>query len=315
MKYNVLVVKNRTNQKYDFSMCYEWFKKNLNLEIVQEEIKTDFDLTTIVVGNATWKGVIAGGFEQLRSVIPENKYHCVIVLYGNDLNGIRLSACNGLNAQQNLYPNTEIIQMANTDWRILNHEMFHAFFAKAKRFGAKIDDNMDTYYRDNILDTDNGDTNRTIAMRTLTPYWNIITNFMNTTPTVTIVRDKSTDKQTTGSLVASNAGATFVCKTLELPWLNNQPNISCIPKGTYDVTWTFSPRKMRFTYRVQNVPGRLGILFHSANYFYDLLGCIALGSTLADINKDGQLDVTNSRVTMASFEGFMGKKPFKLIIK
>jgi len=34
MKYNVLVVKNRTNQKYDFSMCYEWFKKNLNLEIV-----------------------------------------------------------------------------------------------------------------------------------------------------------------------------------------------------------------------------------------------------------------------------------------
>ena len=136
-------------------------------------------------------------------------------------------------------------------------------------------------------------------------------------PAVNITRQQSTAKETLetlGTLTATNGGAIFTCKTLELVWANNAPNISCIPTGTYTVKWTFSPRLLKFTYEVQNVPKRSGIRFHSANYFSDLLGCIGLGNGLSDLNKDGQLDIINSRITISAFEGFMGKKDFQLTI-
>ena len=72
---------------------------------------------------------------------------------------------------------------------------------------------------------------------------------------------------------------------------------------------------MKYTYEIQNVPGRSGIRFHSANYYYQLNGCIALGDRLLDINSDGKLDIANSRITITKFEEIMGKKPFKLVIR
>lgn len=135
-----------------------------------------------------------------------------------------------------------------------------------------------------------------------------------TLPYVEITRTKSDTEQTTSILEAYNNGAKFTCKTLELGWRNNLKNISCIPTGTYKVKWNFSPRFLKYTYELQAVSGRSGIRIHSANYFYQLNGCIALGSDLLDINKDERLDVTNSKITMKAFENFMGRKEFTLKI-
>lgn len=342
MTYKILLIKNRYSKKVNFQKAFDWFKKNANLDIVVDEMKTDFDVTGTFAGNASWQGAVcdASLVPKLKTVVPENKYNAVIFLYGNTLNGVSLSCVNGAYGKDNLYPNTEVIQLAVSKWEVLNHEIIHAFFQKANRFGANIYDNMDTYYRDNILDTDNGDTNRTIALRTLKPHWNTIVSLKeqpkvesckqgelydrvtgakcpqvkSSLPIVTIVR-KATKKQTTGILTASNAGASFACKTVERPWLNNANSISCIPTGTYQVKWTFSPKFMKYTYQVMDVPNRSGIRVHSANFYSQLEGCIALGDALVDINADGELDTINSKKTIALFENFMQKKPFTLIIK
>ena len=73
----------------------------------------------------------------------------------------------------------------------------------------------------------------------------------------------------------------YQADTLELPWKDNTPLISCIPDGRYRLIWTKSPRLKRETLRVVGVPGRSGILIHPANHVEELLGCIAVGKRLA----------------------------------
>lgn len=322
MTYNILIVKNRYFKKLILNKYLDWFKTHTPLTVTTEELYTDFDVTTQPVSNGTYTGVICHYdiVAKLRTVIPENKYHAVVFVYGNNLNGIRVSVCNGENGQYPLYPNTELIQLVKlTDnGQTLNHEMFHGFLYKAKRFGAPVIDTMDTYLQDKNMNTVGVITNRTQCITQLAPYWNVVTSFMNiqnSLPTVTITRSKVSKYETIGSLEATMAGARFTCDTLELPWANNLKNISAIPTGIYQVKYTFSPKFLKSTYEIQEVPNRSGIRIHSANYFSDLLGCIALGSGTADINNDGQLDVINSRNTITAFEAFMKKASFVLIIK
>lgn len=132
-------------------------------------------------------------------------------------------------------------------------------------------------------------------------------------PIVNIKRGVGDGKQTIGQLTTSDGQ--FGCITLEKAWLNNQSNISCIPKGIYTCEWKFFPRKLSFHYQVMNVPGRSGIFIHAGNYFFDTLGCILLGSQPQDINKDGELDIINSRVLLSAFEAKMSKKPFTLVVQ
>ncbi|MFV8357640.1 DUF5675 family protein [Flavobacterium sp. XS1P32] len=69
--------------------------------------------------------------------------------------------------------------------------------------------------------------------------------------------------------------STIVCYTIELPWLNNQRRISCIPEGEYVLQKRFSP-KFKWHLHLRNVPGRDLILIHPANDAKkELLGCIA----------------------------------------
>lgn len=133
-------------------------------------------------------------------------------------------------------------------------------------------------------------------------------------PTVVITREESTKKQTLGTLKAMNGDQVMYCKTLELPWLDNKPNVSCIPKGVYQVKWTYSKLFKKYTYEVQDVPDRTGIRFHPGNTYKDILGCLLLGMDFGDVNKDGILDVVSSRDTIAKFEKFFNKKPFTLHI-
>lgn len=135
-----------------------------------------------------------------------------------------------------------------------------------------------------------------------------------TSPVVTITRTLL-PTETLGVLEASNGSLRFSCKTLELKWANNAPSVSCIPTGTYKVKYTFSLKFLKYTYEIQNVPSRSGVRIHSANYFSDLRGCIALGNSFGDINKDGLPDVLNSKIAIKAFETLMDKKDFTLIIK
>lgn len=112
----------------------------------------------------------------------------------------------------------------------------------------------------------------------------------------------------------------FDCHTLERPWLDNKPEVSCIPADTYHCAYTNSIHLSKLaghavdTYEVQNVPKRAGIRIHSASYYSQLEGCIALGYSLLDINADHELDLLNSRQAIKDFETLMNKEQFDLVI-
>ncbi len=104
----------------------------------------------------------------------------------------------------------------------------------------------------------------------------------------------------------------YKCKTLELPWKNNQTSVSCIPEGTYDVVKRYSD-KYKNHFHLLNVPDRSFILIHSGNYYTQTEGCILVGDNHTDINADGHSDVTNSRKTLAELYKFLPDK-FSLTI-
>lgn len=133
--------------------------------------------------------------------------------------------------------------------------------------------------------------------------------------TVKLVRQPSKDYGTLGEL--SVDGKKW--KTIELPWKDNKNNVSCIPAGTYKVTWQYSP-KHGLCYELVDVPKRTDVQIHSANFAGDtdkgykaeLLGCIALGKTHDKIN--GQMGVTSSKISVKEFNDYMNKEPFLLEI-
>ena len=96
-----------------------------------------------------------------------------------------------------------------------------------------------------------------------------------------IQRDPSTYTYTEGLLFIDKV---LFCKTLELPWKNNEPQISCIPSGEYQIE---VQRSNHFSEKfgvdvflpcVKNVPGRSGVEIHGGNSPADSLGCILVGS-------------------------------------
>lgn len=114
--------------------------------------------------------------------------------------------------------------------------------------------------------------------------------------------------------------------SLELPWRNNAPNISCIPAGSYRVERRYSPHFRRELYWVRHVKNRSFILIHPANFAGDeslgwqshLQGCITLGKVKGEaVNKFGimQKCVFRSREAVSELELALGSKPFDLIIE
>jgi len=69
----------------------------------------------------------------------------------------------------------------------------------------------------------------------------------------------------------------------------------------YKVVLEYSNRFKTDLWEIKGVENRSECKFHAANYWYQLNGCIALGSRLADINKDGYNDITSSKNTMKAF--------------
>ena len=115
---------------------------------------------------------------------------------------------------------------------------------------------------------------------------------------IILTRSTYTNTSTQGSLqIFDNFICLFTCKTLELPWKNNQHQISCIPIGTYYVHKNNIPKFGKHLY-FTSVPNRSGILVHAGNYTSQILGCILVGSTFADLNHDSTTDIINSRLTI-----------------
>ena len=115
---------------------------------------------------------------------------------------------------------------------------------------------------------------------------------------IEVLRTIDNGKQTNGVLyVVDEDKILFECYTLELPWKDNQRRVSCIPQGTYKAVKHRSP-KFGNSVWIKDVPNRSEILIHPANYVRQLLGCIAVGKDLKDIDGDGLEDTTSSRNTM-----------------
>lgn len=89
----------------------------------------------------------------------------------------------------------------------------------------------------------------------------------------------------------------FRCFTLELPWEENNRNVSCIPAGEYEASHYESPNHGPVIL-LHDVPNRSFIEIHAGNYTRDVLGCILVGDSIKYIDKDSIMDVTNSVQTL-----------------
>jgi len=93
----------------------------------------------------------------------------------------------------------------------------------------------------------------------------------------------------------------FYFKGLELPWRNNEVEVSRIPSGTFQAIAAKRPNG-KFSIRFLDVVGRTWILIHIANYLRDIRGCIAPGLRFEDIDGDGVMDVADSLRVMRELE-------------
>ena len=90
----------------------------------------------------------------------------------------------------------------------------------------------------------------------------------------------------------------FKCFTLELPWKDNELNVSCIPRTLgYKGEKHKSPANGDVI-AITNVHNRTYIQIHSANFLRQLKGCIAVGDSVKFLDGDGLPDVTNSKNTL-----------------
>lgn len=105
-----------------------------------------------------------------------------------------------------------------------------------------------------------------------------------------------TDKGTFGVLLEGNVPFAL---TLEPPWENNKPFVSCIPPNAYTGTLIKSP-KFGSTYQLNNVPDRTHILFHKGNYGKDTNGCILVGEQYGMDGDDNPI-ITSSRAGFNEF--------------
>jgi hypothetical protein len=133
---------------------------------------------------------------------------------------------------------------------------------------------------------------------------------------VLVTRNELSEIQTIGRLDVVNGDVElFSCMTLELAWNNNLRQISCIPYGEYSCEKKEATAAIPYQHiTVLNVRDRSGIAIHKANYASQLRGCIAVGDKHVDINKDGNLDVTNSSNTFKKLMDILPNN-FKLTIK
>lgn len=118
---------------------------------------------------------------------------------------------------------------------------------------------------------------------------------LTTSTGIRIDRLTVTDEYIEGKLYINDV---YMADTLELPWRNNEQNVSCIPEGKYElhqrkVGRYYEAYKKRFHHKyslwIRGIDGREYILIHTGNVIKDTRGCILVGV------KAGEGRLTNSR--------------------
>ena len=107
---------------------------------------------------------------------------------------------------------------------------------------------------------------------------------------LTLFRIHQDHKITLGKLML---GFELFCFTLELPWKNNEKDISCIPPGTYQYEKYQSRKYVRECLAFHGVPDRDYISMHIGNFVNETNGCILVGEhlkTFAVLNSGNALD-------------------------
>ena len=115
----------------------------------------------------------------------------------------------------------------------------------------------------------------------------------------------------TAGVLINEADGLPVCVTLENPWVNNKPYVSCIPKGLYSGI-PFSGLRFKNVYILQNVDNRSNILMHIGNTASHTSGCILLGSRFGLLK--GKVAVLESTAAFAVFSGLLDGNGFELIV-
>ena len=148
----------------------------------------------------------------------------------------------------------------------------------------------------------------------------------NRSVTLTRRHADNDDQGTIGDWVSDSG---FKCVTIELPWRDNETDMSCVPPGIYTCHWFESP-KHGFCFQIMGVPGRTFVEIHAANlagdvakgYVSQLKGCCALGESIAVFPKGSppadsldQMGVTSSRATIQAMQADMGTDDFTLTIQ
>lgn len=133
---------------------------------------------------------------------------------------------------------------------------------------------------------------------------------------VILKRFKESSQGVLGHLITMG----FEAHTIELPWKDNKPKVSCIPVGKYKCIYRYST-KYKGHYHVTGVPNRSWILTHNGTFAGDVEegfkthseGCIIIGKYHGKV--DSQDAVLLSRVTLRKFVEVMGKKLFELEVQ
>lgn len=140
-----------------------------------------------------------------------------------------------------------------------------------------------------------------------------------------LIRTETDDSGTIGAIYYNNK---LICKTLELPDLNNKVSLSCVPAGAYNCRFLTKAGKFSKVYLLDNVTGRTSILIHTGNYagnknkknpvtsaFYktDSEGCILPCTSIARVN--GQIMGQSSALAFNKIKELTDNKRFVLSIE
>ncbi len=121
---------------------------------------------------------------------------------------------------------------------------------------------------------------------------------MNTSVRLKLERIAHTEQGTFGIM----SGGAFWANTCEDPWLDNAPNVSCIPLGIYPVVRHHTEKHPQ-GWLLTDVDDRYAIMIHPGNNTDDTQGCILLGDALGV--SFGKWSVMNSKRTQDKLEDLL----------
>lgn len=112
------------------------------------------------------------------------------------------------------------------------------------------------------------------------------------------------DERTLGDLITEEGEV--LIKTMELPWLDNESEKSCIPeKIGYLAQWQFSLH-LGWIYRLSGTDPRTCIDIHKGNFTSQILGCIETGDKYGELN--GEFAILDSGSALQKLYDYAGEE-------